>query len=381
MIISIVFSCSTLLFAQAPPLINYQGRLTDEQARPVANGTRNLTFNIYDFPTTGSVIWGPQTFQNVPVINGYFNVILGENDEKNRSLTDAFHEPNRYLSVSINGNSEVLPRQQILSAPYSLYAEIASSLTSFPVPNYITGCELEYVDQNNFKVLPGFFEMEGQLISRKNSSDKININDANNWLHGNIAANIWVYVYLTNFNNMWIIKLSDEPPNLFDSEGNKGGKPHFRNYNDKYYRCIGAIRTNTSLTLKKFWRDGNMVLYDEPISLTIEESLEKWTQLDLKEKNALPVFLSRTALFGIGGETNHNNRMAGVWLRPFGAIWSTDIAAGMYDEMGPNTSNDAGLAGQLRMQTDSNGLIEYRTKGDFNTFEIKVLGYWLNPER
>jgi len=115
-------SLPLLISAQAPPLINYQGRLTNEQAQPVPNGTRNLTFNIYDSATAGIVIWGPQSFTNVPVINGYFNVILGEFDEISRSITEAFSDPDRYLSVSINGEPEVLPRQRVLSTPYALNA-------------------------------------------------------------------------------------------------------------------------------------------------------------------------------------------------------------------------------------------------------------------
>ena len=46
-------------FAQSVPLlINYQGMLTDSEGKPLANGTKKLTFNIYD--EAGVKKWGPQ---------------------------------------------------------------------------------------------------------------------------------------------------------------------------------------------------------------------------------------------------------------------------------------------------------------------------------
>jgi hypothetical protein len=68
--------CGSTFSQSVPPLINYQGRLTDASGAPLS-GTHKLEFNIYTNAISGTNIWGPQTFNMVPVINGAFNVILG----------------------------------------------------------------------------------------------------------------------------------------------------------------------------------------------------------------------------------------------------------------------------------------------------------------
>ena len=58
---------------------------------------------IYDVATEGAPIWGPQTFDNVTLVDGKFNVILGETDEAEapRSIIDAFSDANRFLGIKI----------------------------------------------------------------------------------------------------------------------------------------------------------------------------------------------------------------------------------------------------------------------------------------
>jgi len=117
-----------------PPLINYQGNLTDEQGNGLI-GLKKLEFNIYDAPAAGNKLWGPQVFDNVPLIDGKFNVILGSSDAGGRLVTDAFSEGNRFLGIKVTDAggdltsiSEVTPRQQILSNPYAIKAADAQEL-------------------------------------------------------------------------------------------------------------------------------------------------------------------------------------------------------------------------------------------------------------
>ena len=109
-----------------PPLINYQGMLTDADGNPMTGTTKKLEFNIYDSATGGTIIWGPQIFNTVPLINGKFNVILGTTDNPGRSIVEAFGAKDRYLGIKVDIGSELVPRQQILSAPYSVKAEHAA---------------------------------------------------------------------------------------------------------------------------------------------------------------------------------------------------------------------------------------------------------------
>jgi len=108
-----------------PPLINYQGMLTDANGNPLS-GTKKLTFNIYDAAAGGNVVWGPQVFESVPMINGRFNVILGTTDNNGKLITDAFGSKDRYLGIKVDSNSEIAPRQQILSTPFAVRAEHAA---------------------------------------------------------------------------------------------------------------------------------------------------------------------------------------------------------------------------------------------------------------
>ena len=116
-----------------PPLINYQGRLTGADGAGI-EGMRKLEFCIWkDVASSAStnLVWGPQTFAAVPLVNGHFNVILGTTDTNGRSIADAFGGTNRYLETTVydaNGltYATIAPRQQILSAPYAIQAENAT---------------------------------------------------------------------------------------------------------------------------------------------------------------------------------------------------------------------------------------------------------------
>jgi hypothetical protein len=126
-----------------PPLINYQGTLTDAQGQPVANTSKKLTFNIYDAAANGSLVWGPQVFDSVPVINGMFNVILGTTDIQGRLISEAFDNDTRFLGITVDevgqsDGTEIAPRQQILSTPYTVQAENSLKLNGEPAQYYIT---------------------------------------------------------------------------------------------------------------------------------------------------------------------------------------------------------------------------------------------------
>jgi hypothetical protein len=108
-----------------PPLVNYQGTLSDSDDNPLS-GNKKMEFAIYDAPTGGNLIWGPQVFNAVPLIDGKFNVILGTTDTSGRSISEAFRQKDRYLGITVENQSEISPRQQILSAPFAVQAEYAA---------------------------------------------------------------------------------------------------------------------------------------------------------------------------------------------------------------------------------------------------------------
>lgn len=103
-------------FAQAPQLLNYQGRLTDPGGAP-RNGSFSMGFTILG----GTSSWSET--QTVNVANGFFSVLLGSVTPFPADLfasgqTDAFG-PLRYLRVSVNGEM-LSPDIGIVSAPWGI---------------------------------------------------------------------------------------------------------------------------------------------------------------------------------------------------------------------------------------------------------------------
>lgn len=98
----------------APARVSYQGRLSDAVGLPL-NGNYSLTFNIYNLPGGGSLLW-TETQNTVPVTDGLFNVVLG-------GITPfgtVFDGADRYIGVQVNGGPELAPRKQIMSVAFAL---------------------------------------------------------------------------------------------------------------------------------------------------------------------------------------------------------------------------------------------------------------------
>ena len=112
-------------WAEIPHLINYQGMLTDNAGNPITE-PRNLTFTIYDAPTSGTALW-TETHTAVPVENGLFNVILGG---ATTPIPDSvFDSPERYLGIKVETDPELVPRIQLTSVGYAYRALTADSAT------------------------------------------------------------------------------------------------------------------------------------------------------------------------------------------------------------------------------------------------------------
>ena len=126
-ILTAVFLLSTTANAGIPHLINYQGKLTKSDGTAYAMGEYKISISIYDHPTSGALVWGPQVFNNAPLVYGHFNVVLGPTDTTSRDIADAFANANTYLEIKVNNDPPITPRQQILSSPYAVNAENAQN--------------------------------------------------------------------------------------------------------------------------------------------------------------------------------------------------------------------------------------------------------------
>jgi trimeric autotransporter adhesin len=98
--------------------ISFQGRLLDSAGNPV-NGFPVMTFRIYTQAVGGTPVW--EDGYSVPIENGLFTVFL----EIPPALFDG---QALWLGVQVEGDAqEMTPRQQLLPAPYALYAKSAGS--------------------------------------------------------------------------------------------------------------------------------------------------------------------------------------------------------------------------------------------------------------
>lgn len=127
---------TSALAQTVPKLMNYQGRLTDAAGGALPDGRYGIMMRIWAEPTaTNRLVWG-QEFNNVVLVNGVFNLIMGGGapiaGAETNDIAAAFFETNRFIGVTVisgaNGApiadpSEMVPRQQVLSAPFAFTAE------------------------------------------------------------------------------------------------------------------------------------------------------------------------------------------------------------------------------------------------------------------
>ncbi len=108
--------------AEVPETISYQGYLEDSDGNPL-NETVSMVLKIYDADETDVIKW-TETLSNVDVIDGIFNVILGETTPIGTDVA----EGERYLGVTVGGNAEMTPRQKLNSVAFAIRAGVAESV-------------------------------------------------------------------------------------------------------------------------------------------------------------------------------------------------------------------------------------------------------------
>jgi len=114
-VLLLVVVMAFVAFAQVPQTISFQGR-AHSAGEPI-DGTRNLTFRLYDEEIGGTHLW-EEVHMAVPITGGLFNVILGEGTSFADEGVD-FSEQ-YWIGVRIGGTPELTPRYKLTSAPYAL---------------------------------------------------------------------------------------------------------------------------------------------------------------------------------------------------------------------------------------------------------------------
>jgi microcystin-dependent protein len=103
-------------YAEIPHLINYQGRLTDKEGKPVTDGTYQIIFRIFDAATAGNLLW-EETHSSVLIQKGIFSILLGSVTNLNLPFDKPY-----YLEIKVSDDQPLFPRQLIASAGYAIRA-------------------------------------------------------------------------------------------------------------------------------------------------------------------------------------------------------------------------------------------------------------------
>ncbi|NNF06073.1 MAG: hypothetical protein HKN21_04880, partial [Candidatus Eisenbacteria bacterium] len=124
--LALSFALALNALAEAPKTMNAQGVLRDGSGAAVADGDHTVVFKLYETATGGSAIW--EESQLISTSNGLFNAVLGNTT----SLAGLDFESPYYMSMAVDGGSEMSPRIPLTAVAYSFLAHNVSdgSVTS-----------------------------------------------------------------------------------------------------------------------------------------------------------------------------------------------------------------------------------------------------------
>ena len=129
--------------AAPPQTINYQGYLTNPGGTAV-NSAVVMTFKLYNVASGGSALW-TETQTSVAVSNGNFNAVLGSQVP----IPLPFDVP-YWLTVTINADGEMSPRQPLAASPYAFRAaslDGVATITGAQITGTISAANLAVTQQ------------------------------------------------------------------------------------------------------------------------------------------------------------------------------------------------------------------------------------------
>jgi hypothetical protein len=142
----------SLLLAQPPSLINYQGRLVD--GTNLVNGLVGLTLRLFDSPAGGTLLY--EDSNTVTVVDGLYDTALGDNTVAG-DLSDSLNATELWIEVVVN-NVPLSPRERVQSVAYALRsASVASGAidTAALADGAVTGSKLAGASVSNVHLAAG----------------------------------------------------------------------------------------------------------------------------------------------------------------------------------------------------------------------------------
>ncbi|MCF7910782.1 hypothetical protein K9L16_03855, partial [Candidatus Pacearchaeota archaeon] len=126
---SLIFLIGFASLASAiPQTFSINGRLTNQTTGDALTGTYSVNFSIYDNYTSGSPLWSG-VYSVTTDSNGVCHVLLNN--------IDLDFGEQYYLGMKVGSDSEMSPRVNLTSSPYSFRANISDTLNE--TGNYTVG--------------------------------------------------------------------------------------------------------------------------------------------------------------------------------------------------------------------------------------------------
>ncbi len=107
---------ASLLHADVPALINYQGLLTDINGN-VVSGSKTVSISIHDAATNGAQLYS-ESIGSVTVQNGIYSFQFGSGPTFTTTLASGSQH---WLQVTLNGIAQT-PRERLVSVPFAMRA-------------------------------------------------------------------------------------------------------------------------------------------------------------------------------------------------------------------------------------------------------------------
>ena len=119
----LMISMSLSIWAQAPEMFRYQGRLVD--GTNLVNAIVPMSFKLYDALSGGNKLY--EDSNSVLVVDGLYSTYIGDNTIYG-SLTNAMTNVAVYLELTVN-EATLSPRERLVSVPYALNAPSTTPAT------------------------------------------------------------------------------------------------------------------------------------------------------------------------------------------------------------------------------------------------------------
>ena len=124
-----------------PSFLHHQGRILESDSSPMT-GSADVIFKLHTQATGGSAVW-TQTI-SVTFDGGFYSVILGPGTPE--MSTEIIDGSNLFLSITLEGQAEFVPRYQVTSVPYALRSGAVTGEVDATNGIFVNGQEI--IDQS-----------------------------------------------------------------------------------------------------------------------------------------------------------------------------------------------------------------------------------------